>query len=62
MAALVFSEAPVDSRARLVMSTMSDNERSMPGGLASTDYKKLRKNAQDQPQHAARTGRPDRRG
>ena len=43
MAALVFSEEPVDSRARLVMLTMSDSERSMPGGLASNDYKKLRK-------------------
>ena len=43
MAALVFSEALVDSRARLVMLTMSDSERSMPGGLASNDYKKLRK-------------------
>lgn len=43
MAALVFSEAPVDLRARLVMLTMSDSERSMPGGLASNDYKKLRK-------------------
>mgnify|MGYP006953143929 CR=1 FL=1 len=43
MAALVFSAAPVDSRARLVMVTISDNERSMPEGLASNEYKKLRK-------------------
>ena len=43
MAALVFSEAPVDSRVRLVMLTVSDSERSMPERLASNDYKKLRK-------------------
>lgn len=60
MAALVFSEAPVDSRARLVMLTMSDSERSMPGGLASNDYKKLRKRC-SRPTPTRRTDKAGRR-